>query len=104
VSVAALVRLAVHAGVILRVKDDRLVLSSDTPPDEGLLHQLRSAKPAIVAYLRGLACWDEDDWSAFYDERAAIMEFDGGLPRAEAEASARKEVDLLRDLVRSSHG
>jgi hypothetical protein len=27
-----------------------------------------------------------------YEERAAIMEFDGGLTRAEAEKRARKEV------------
>lgn len=100
-TVAVLVRLATDAGVILRVKDDRLVLSSDTPPDEGLLHQLRSAKPAIVAYTRSLACWDEEDWTAFYDERAGIMEFAGGLTRAEAEARARDETDELRSLVRS---
>ena len=100
-SAAALVGLAADAGVILRVKDDRLVLSSDTPPDEGFLHQLRSAKPAIVAYLRGLACWGEEDWTAFHDERAGIMEFDGGLARAEAETQARDETDQLRSLVRS---
>ena len=103
-TVAALVRLAVDAGVILRVKDDRLVLSSDTPPDEGFLHQLRSAKPAIVAYLRGLACWGEEDWSALHDERAGIMEFDGGLTRPEAEARAREEVHLLHSLVRLDNG
>ena len=103
-SAAALVRLAVDAGVILRVKDDRLVLSSDAPPDEGLLHQLRSAKPAIVAYLHDLGCWGEEEWAAFYDERAGIMEFDGGLTRAEAEARARAETDQLRSLVRSHDG
>ncbi len=103
-STAALVRVAVAAGVILRVKDDRLVLSSDTTPDEGLLHQIRTAKPAIVAYLRGLARWGEDDWNAFHDERAGIMEFDGGLTRAEAEARAHEETDQLRSLVRSHDG
>ena len=36
--------------------------------------------------------------------RLGIIEFDGGLPRVEAEARAAKEVDLLRDLARSSHG
>jgi hypothetical protein len=29
-----------------------------------------------------------DDWQAFFDERAGITEFDGGLSRAEAEAQA----------------
>ena len=33
-------------------------------------------------------------WPAFddFEERAAIMEFDGGLPRAEAESAAYEEV------------
>jgi hypothetical protein len=32
--------------------------------------------------------WDADDWQAFFDERAAVAEYEGGLPRAEAEADA----------------
>ena len=32
-----------------------------------------------------------DDWWAFYDERAAIREFDGKTPRAEAEALALQD-------------
>jgi hypothetical protein len=31
---------------------------------------------------------DAEDWQAIYDERAAIREFDAGLPRAEAERLA----------------
>jgi hypothetical protein len=33
-------------------------------------------------------CWSAEDWQAFFDERAGIAEFDGGLPRAQAEAQA----------------
>jgi hypothetical protein len=33
-------------------------------------------------------CWSGEDWRAFFDERAAIAEFDGGLPREQAEARA----------------
>ncbi len=102
-SAAALIRRAVDAGVMLQVKDERLVLSSDVRPDDNLLHDLRSAKPAIVAYLGGLACWGEEDWNALYDERAGIREFDGGLPRSAAEAAATRELDLLRNLVRGGH-
>ena len=101
---AAVVRNAVAAGVVLRVRGAALVLSAHSQPDEHLLRELRSEKPAIVAYLRGLALWDEDDWNALCDERAGIMEFDGGLSRAEAEVRAREEVDRLRSLVRSSDG
>jgi hypothetical protein len=100
----ALIWRAVDAGVTLRVKDERLVLSSDGPPDEDLLHQLRSAKPAIVVYLRSLACWDEDDWNAFYDERAGIIEYEGGLPREQAQAMAREAMDQLRLLAKSGDG
>jgi hypothetical protein len=43
--------------------------------------------------------WDEEDWQAFYDERAGIMEYDAGFPRAKAEALARQEVRKIRALV-----
>jgi hypothetical protein len=32
--------------------------------------------------------WDAADWRVYYDERAAIAEYDGGLPRPAAEARA----------------
>jgi hypothetical protein len=32
--------------------------------------------------------WSPEDWQVLFEERAAIAEFDGGLPRAEAEARA----------------
>jgi hypothetical protein len=32
-----------------------------------------------------------EDWQAYFDERAGIREFDGGLPRAEAERLAAEE-------------
>lgn len=95
---------AVATGVALKVKEERLILSAASQPDERLLKDLQSAKTVIVEYLRVLALWDQDDWAALYDERAGIMEFDGGLSRPEAEARAVEEVDLLRSLVRSDDG
>ncbi len=35
---------------------------------------------------------DEQDLMDLYEERAAIMEYDGGLMRSQAERLARKEV------------
>jgi hypothetical protein len=32
--------------------------------------------------------WSAEDWRVFFDERARIVERDGGLPHAEAEAQA----------------
>lgn len=36
--------------------------------------------------------WTDEDWQAAYDERAGILEYDEGLPRAEAERLAREQV------------
>lgn len=46
-----------------------------------------------VQKLRGVAPvnWTPDDWRMLFDERAGIAEFDGGLPRAEAEKLAFDE-------------
>ena len=43
-----------------------------------------------------LAHWDNEDWQAAFDERAAILEFDEGLTRAEAEHHARQEIEQQR--------
>jgi hypothetical protein len=69
--------------------------------------ELGSAKVAKVANLRpeapqtlaGLATLagqnaennDPADWQAYFDERAAVREFDGEMPRHEAEALALQD-------------
>jgi hypothetical protein len=35
--------------------------------------------------------WDTADWQAYCDERAAVREYDGGLPRGEAERLAYED-------------
>jgi hypothetical protein len=54
-------------------------------PDE-LIEQLRAAKPDLLRLLRET---QPVDWTDLHDERAAIAEYDGGAPRAWAEALAR---------------
>ena len=54
------------------------------------LDVLRENNAAILNQLQAKAKaeadpWSAEDWRAFYDERAAICEFDGGLTRGEAE-------------------
>lgn len=100
---ATAIMAAIGAGIAMKADGERLVLSAPHRPDERLLQDLRRQKPAIVAYLRGLAAWTEEDWQALFDERAGIMEYDGGLPRNEAETAAAIEVAGLRSLVRCSH-
>jgi hypothetical protein len=38
----------------------------------------------------------EEDLKYWYEERAAIMHFDGGLPKEKAEALAKAEVETIR--------
>jgi hypothetical protein len=40
--------------------------------------------------------WNEEDWRAAFNERAGILEYDGGLPRSEAERQARVEIAEMR--------
>lgn len=54
-----------------------------------LRQELVAHKPAIIALLRtGGGGRDAGDWQAFFNERAGIMEYDGGVPRETAEARA----------------
>ena len=38
----------------------------------------------------------EEDFKYWQEERAAIMHFDGGLPKEKAEALAKAEVETIR--------
>jgi hypothetical protein len=40
--------------------------------------------------------WDEEYWQAAFDERAAILEFDQGLPREDAEGLAWRQIETER--------
>jgi hypothetical protein len=78
------------AGVQLGIDGDELVLAASAPP-AAVLDALSRHKAEIVALLRpGRGGWSAEDWQVFFDERAGIIEFDGGLllPRAEAETQA----------------
>jgi hypothetical protein len=76
-------------GVEIRAKGDKLKLKAPKAPPPDLLERLRASKPAILAALSEPApAWSADNWRVFFDERAGIAEFDGGLSRQEAEALA----------------
>jgi hypothetical protein len=76
------VRLTPGEGGGVRVTGDKAAL-------ERWLPVLRERKADLIAYL-----WAEV-LREHYEERAGILEHDGGLPRAEAEASARASAGLL---------
>lgn len=54
---------------------------------------LQAKKPGTVANVATVAkaptgSVGMEDWQAYFDERAGIREFDGGLPRSQAELRA----------------
>jgi hypothetical protein len=89
VSAAEAIKAARTAGIRLGIDGDALTLEAATAPPAAVLDVLVRHKAGIVALLReGDDGWSGEDWLALFDERAAIAEFDGGLPRASAEARA----------------
>ena len=77
------------AGVHLGIDGDDLVLEAASAPPTAVLDALSRHKAEIMALLRPAEDgWSGEDWQAYFDERAGIVEFDGRLPCAQAEAQA----------------
>jgi hypothetical protein len=88
-SAAEALNAARAAGIRVGVGGDDLVLEGVAAPPPAMLDLLSRNKAGILALLRpGDDGWSAEDWRAFFDERAGIAEFDGGLPRDRAEARA----------------
>ncbi len=76
-------------GVRLGIDGEALTLGADEAPPPGVIDLLARHKTGVIALLRmGRDGWSGEDWRASFDERAGIAEFDGGLPREQAEARA----------------
>ena len=85
-SAAAVLRAARAAGVELAIDGNDLLLDAATMPPASVVDALRRHKAEVVAMLRpGRDGWSAEDWRSFFEERAAITEFDGGPSRTEAE-------------------
>ena len=108
VSAAEALRAARAAGIEFGTDGDDLVLEASAAPPAVILDLLSLHKLGIMALLRpGCDGWSAEDWQAFFEERAGIAEFDGGLLRSEAEglAFACCVVEWLnRHFVRSPPG
>jgi hypothetical protein len=88
-SAAEALKAARAAGIKLAIDGDDLVLEASASPPSAVIDCLTGHKTEIVAMLRsGHDGWSAEDWRLFFEERAAIAEFDGGLPRTEADAQA----------------
>ena len=89
-SAADALKAARVAGIELALDGDDLVLEASTAPPAAVFDALARHKAEIVALLRsGKDGWTVEDWRIFFEERAGIVEFDGGAPRRWAEALAR---------------
>ena len=88
-SAAEALKQARAAGIRLGIDGDDLALEASAPPPAEVLDLLARHKADIVTLLRPSSDgWSGEDWREFFDERAGIAEFDGGLPRDQAEARA----------------
>ena len=85
------------AGVRLGIDGKDLTLEADAAPPPSVMNLLTCHRADVIALLRTWRdSWSGEDWRAFFDERAGIAEFDGGLPREQAEAACLR---LLRRRV-----
>ena len=77
------------AGIQVEIDGADLLLKASAPPPPAVLDGLSQYKARILALLRpAKAGWVADDWRSFFHERAAIVEFDGGLSRSQANGQA----------------
>jgi hypothetical protein len=96
------------AGAVLWLDNGHLRFRAPAGAVDPVLHALAAAcRTALVALLKAgallppdLAVWPSDERDA-YEERAAIREYEGGLPRAVAEREAERDVRLahLHDFI-----
>ena len=88
-SAAETIRMAEASGIRLGVEGADLVLDADLEPPVDVVNAIRQDKAGIIELLAPPGDrWTAEDWRAFYDERIAIAEHDGGQSRAEAEETA----------------
>ena len=88
-SAAQVLTAARAIGIHVEVDGNDLLLEAVAPPPSALLEALSRHKAEIIGMLRpGADGWSTDDWRLYFEERAAVAEFNGGLTHADAEAQA----------------
>jgi hypothetical protein len=88
-SAAYALKAARAAGVELGLDGTDLLVKAASEPPAEVLDALTRHKAEIVPLLRPARDgWCATDWQAFFEERAAIAEFDGGLSRYNAQIQA----------------
>jgi hypothetical protein len=88
-SAATALKAARDAGIELGIDGENLLLEAVSEPPAATLEALSRHKAEIIELLRpGRDGWSAEDWRLYFEERAAVAEFDGGLLRDNAEAQA----------------
>ncbi len=83
---------ALAAGILVSTDAGDLVLEAEVSPPASLVDALKLHKQAIMAMFSPCPDgWSGEDCLVFFEERAAILEFDGGFSRREAEIGALQE-------------
>lgn len=77
------------SGAKITVAGDYLELTAPRPLPDELLGRVAAHKPEIMKILRRQDT-EAEDLREYFEERAGILEYDGGLPRAKAEREAAK--------------
>jgi len=86
---AGALKAARTAGISIAIDGGDLLLKARARPPAALIDLLTRHKAGVVALLRiGADGWSAEDWLSFFDDRAGIAEFDGGLPQQKTEARA----------------
>ena len=76
-------------GIHVQVDGHDLLLEAPAPSPSAVLEALSRHKSEIVELLRPRADgWSPEDWRLYFEERAAVAEFNGGLTHGDAEAQA----------------
>lgn len=91
----AILRELRRLGVTIEAQGTQLILDGpiEALTDEAI-NQLRAAKSQLLQLLdpiAGCSRWNPEEWQAYFDERAAIQEFDGGHSPKEAERLALED-------------
>jgi TubC N-terminal docking domain len=74
-------------GIQVQLDGEDLLLEAPAPPPRAVLEALSRHKAEIIEFLRPRADgWSTEDWQLYFEERAAVAEFNGGPTRADAEA------------------
>lgn len=93
-NLASFAAFARKVGAVPHVPQAASAWGTEKKAQKNVIEQsLREAVPHVPHVPReNDDAWTDEDWQAAYDERAGILEYDEGLPRAEAEKLARQQV------------